>query len=92
MEYNKNELILIEQCGNCQLSLDEIAMILEKDPNEIKQEFENRSSSLFRRYNKGRFLAELKVRQSIYSMATQGSVQAQVLWLKMRDDLKIGEA
>jgi len=86
------ELDDIEECGKCHFKAEEIAILLEMDVGFIRKELEDENSPVFKRFNKGRYMVERNVRQSIISMAEQGSTQAQTLFLKLRDELKSSEA
>jgi hypothetical protein len=89
---SEEELMLIEKCGRCLMTAEQVAVIMQKPLKEINQMLNTTGHIAQQRYNKGRYIAELEVRESIISMATQGSSQAQELWLKLRNELEISKA
>lgn len=91
-EFTKEELLLIEECGACQLVPADMAIVLEINADLLSRELGNPESALYKRFNKGRLVAEMQVRKSIFSMASQGATQAQSLYIQLMEELKIAQA
>lgn len=85
-------LSMLEELGKCQMPLEKVALILEMSNDDIQQLMNNKTTDAYKRYTKGKLLSEFEVRKSIYNLAIQNSSQAQELWLKLRDELKLIEA
>lgn len=92
MDLTKKQLEEIEAGGKCQFTVENVAVIIEVDPKAFEKLMHDKNSAAYKRYTKGRLQAEFEVRQSIIELANRGSSQAQELFLKLRDELKIEEA
>ena len=82
---NKEQLAMIEQMAGLQFSLDEVALIADV----VKSAFEDNGSKESIAYLKGRLKAQAEVRQSILSMAKQGSSPAHKQFLDMAKESEI---
>lgn len=89
---NTDQLNMLEELGKCQMPIDKVALIMEMSHEDLLMLMSNKTTDAYKRYTKGKLLAEFEVRKSIYNLAVQNSSQAQELWLKLRDELKLIEA
>lgn len=88
----EENLNMLEELGKCQMPLEKVALIVQVPAEELSRLMSDTNSDAYKRYMRGKLLAEFEVRKTIYNLAIQNSSQAQELWLKLRDELKLIEA
>lgn len=91
MKLTANQLDILERLGRCQFRIENCATILECDLSALRKSLRDKNTDAYKRYYKGRLQAEFEVREQIIDLATRNSSQAQDLFLKLRDQLKIDE-
>jgi hypothetical protein len=79
MEFTQEELDKVKEYAGLFLSLDDIAVLLEKDPEAFKEAFQDKNGSLFRAYRFGQAISKANLRRPVIKMASHGSPQAELL-------------
>lgn len=88
----ESKLQTIEDCGRCQFTIEETAMILEVTVKSLREQMNNPQSEAYRHYHKGRLQTIFEVRMSIIDMAKKGSTQAQEMFITLMKNLKMQES
>lgn len=76
----------IARLAELQFTNDEIAIVVEMDPEEFEIEMLNTSGEIYKKVMGGRLKAEADLRQVIIKLSKQGSSPAQALLLKLIKD------
>lgn len=79
MNLTQEELNLIQEYAGLFLTLEDIAILLEKDPVPFRAEFQNKNSPLHKAYRKGQVTRKRDLRRPVIKMAEHGSPQAEIL-------------
>lgn len=82
MSCEEDELKMIEELAGLFFKTEEIAIVLEKDPEQFSCEIKLGESEASRIFTKGWMESERKIRQSIFDSAVNGSNPAQVIMLE----------
>jgi len=69
----------IERYGSTRLTIEQISIILEVDEKKLQKEFDKKGD-LYRAYQKGYLMTEIKIREQIILLAESGSTPAQNLY------------
>jgi len=85
MNLTADQIKEVEELAELFFTPSEIALIIEVDPADFCKEFLY-PGKILTAYNKGRLLAEAKIRKSIKELAENGSAPAQQLLLKIRQE------
>jgi hypothetical protein len=89
---SEEQLQQLEDLGAAFTSIEDAAIILQVDPGELGMQIFDKHTPQHQAYHRGRLLSEFETRQSIVSMAKQGSSPAQVMAMKLIKDLKMDDA
>lgn len=81
----EEQLNMIEQMAGLGFPIAEIAEAIEVDPDSLATEFLTKESISRKRYRKGYLLAQVKLRQRIFTDAGHGSSPAQTLAKNIMD-------
>ena len=73
------------------MSLDDIAVLINQDPEEIKTAFQDKSGEFYRAYRSGQVNAKLTLRRPVIKMAGLGSPQAEILADKYLNEQLLSE-
>lgn len=79
MEFTTDELDKVKEYAGLFLTVDDIAVLLEKDVDEFRDEFRNKKSSLFLAYRYGQVASKRDLRRPVIKLAGHGSPQAELL-------------
>lgn len=91
MNITEEQLATLEELGKCQFNAEQCAIIIEVKPEELKRELQTKTSAAFQAFNRGRLKAEFEIRKAIYDHASRNSSEAQKLYMKLCEQLKIEE-
>jgi len=72
-------------------NLQEIALILELDFQELQEAITDPDSDLFKAFKKGRLEREAEIRGSIFNLAKNGSSPAQLSAIKLIENAKMDD-
>ncbi len=89
---SEDQLEHLEELGAAFTSVEDAAVILQVDENELRVQLADSKSPAHQHYHRGRLKSEFETRQSIVNMAKQGSSPAQVMAMKLIKDLKMNDA
>lgn len=79
MELNAEELEKVKEYAGLFLSLEDIAILLEKDLESFRAAFRNKQSELYKAYRLGQVTSKANLRRPVIKMASHGSPQAELL-------------
>ena len=88
----EQQLAMIEECGKCQFDYEQTATIAAIDKDVFIKEVTDASTQCYLFYTRGKLKAEFEVRKSIYTLAIQGSSQAQLLYQELVKKHKMSQA
>ena len=91
MLYTKEELEMIEEYAENLLSINEIAILINKDPDELRQDIHHRDLPVSKAYNLGKMKTILELRKQEIQLAKLGSTVAIELTDKHILEQKINE-
>ena len=81
----------IETYASLMFTKEEIAVILEVDPAELKTLLQDRESHTFKAFQRGRLRREAEVRKGIFDLAQNGSSPAQAFAMKIIENAKLDD-
>ena len=81
----------LENYASLMFTRDEIAIILEVDPMQLKKVLKNGDSAAFRAFQRGRLKREAEVRKGIFDLALNGSSPAQAFAIKIIENAKMDD-
>jgi len=84
MILDSEQLDLIEDYSSNFMSWKQIAVLLDLNEEEFRDELLDRSSGAYKRYTKGKTLTTYAIAKSIVKLAKLGSPQAEIL---VREDI-----
>jgi hypothetical protein len=87
-----DELVQLEEHASLMFSIREIALILGFHEAVLRSLVSDEKRPEYVHFNRGRLLAEAKIRKSIYDLANNGSSPAQTQFLELIDDAKLDDA
>lgn len=73
MNYSENELEQVEQLASIYLRITDIAAILEKPTEKLREDIANSETEVSRRYRKGKASSKVKLYQQEMMLAQVGS-------------------
>lgn len=76
-ELTPEQLQQVEDFASLFYSLRDIAIILEVDEAELKLQYQDKTSQVYKRYHKGFLISDCEIRKSEISLAKRGSTPAQ---------------
>ena len=78
----------LSQCGAVGFTFEEVSLLFNLDPSEVRRQFSSKSGDIYMAYIRGRLQAELLLRQKLFSSACNGSnpAQSQMLQLYQQAD------
>jgi len=85
------ELKSLEEFSALMFTVEEIALILELDYQELSDAVRDHDSELFKAFKKGRLEREAQVRTSIFTLAANGSSPAQLSAIKLIENAKMDD-
>jgi len=91
MQQNESCISDIETYASLMFTKEEIAVILEVDPAELKILLLDRESPSFRAFQRGRLKREAEVRKGIFDLAQNGSSPAQAFAMKIIENAKLDD-
>jgi len=91
MQQNESFISDIETYASLMFTKEEIAVILEVDPSELKILLQDRESPSFRAFQRGRLKREAEVRKGIFDLAQNGSSPAQAFAMKIIENAKLDD-
>lgn len=81
----------LEEFASLMFSLEEISLIIETDLNELRELVHDPRSDAYKTFRKGRLQREAEVRNSIFTLAKNGSSPAQLSALKLIENAKMDD-
>ncbi|MCX6303356.1 MAG: hypothetical protein NT040_00155 [Bacteroidetes bacterium] len=91
MQQNESFISDIETYASLMFTKEEIAVILEVDPVELKGLLQERESPAFKAFQRGRLKREAEVRKGIFDLAQNGSSPAQAFAMKIIENAKLDD-
>ena len=91
MQQNETFISDIETYASLMFTKEEIAVILEVDPAELKALLQERESPAFKAFQRGRLKREAEVRKGIFDLAQNGSSPAQAFAMKIIENAKLDD-
>ena len=91
IEQNESFITEVETYASLMFTKEEIAVILEVDPAELKVLFQERESPAFKAFQRGRLKREAEVRKGIFDLAQNGSSPAQAFAMKIIENAKMDD-
>ncbi len=91
MDQNEAFISEIETYSSLMFTKEEIAVILEVDPAELKTLLQERESPAFKAFQRGRLKREAEVRKGIFDLAQNGSSPAQAFAMKIIENAKMDD-
>ena len=91
MQQNESFISDIETYASLMFTKEEIAVILEVDPAELKALLKERESLAFKAFQRGRLKREAEVRKGIFDLAQNGSSPAQAFAMKIIENAKMDD-
>jgi len=93
MDWTEEQLELATRCGATMMLPNDVCTIF-NDVNEdtMLNEMLNKESEFHKHYHKGRLMQEMKVRESIFEQANNGSSPAQNLSMELINKLRLNTA
>lgn len=89
---NEEQLEQLKEFGAAFTNLADAAMILEVDEFELRMAVSKTKTPEHQAYHGGRLQSEFETRQAIVKQATAGSSPAQVLAMKLINELNMNDA
>ena len=91
MEMTETFISDLENYSSLMFSREEIAIILEVDPLELKTVLKDSESAASRAFQRGRLKREAEVRKGIFDLALNGSSPAQAFAMKIIENAKMDD-
>ncbi|MFZ4413886.1 MAG: hypothetical protein ACOYOV_12450 [Bacteroidales bacterium] len=88
MSYEENELKMIEELAGLFFKAEDIAVVLEIDPQEFSCEIKLGESEAAKVFARGWLNSERELRKSVYESAINGSNPAQLIMLEFNKNNK----
>ena len=88
---NSEELELIEEYAGKLMTVEEIAILLDKDYGELTEQISDKKSEQYNAYKKGKTKRKLTIMSNIIKYAEAGSPQAELLFGKYSEIQELGE-
>lgn len=91
MKFTTEELDLVMEYSGLFMNLEDIASLLDKDLDQLRDEFQNKKGEFYKAYRKGQAISKLNLRKPVIKLASYGSPQAEMLADKYILDQKLEE-
>jgi hypothetical protein len=91
MEMTDAFIAELENYASLMFTREEIAIILEVDPGELKTILKDCESTVSRAFQRGRLKREAEVRKGIFDLALNGSSPAQAFAMKIIENAKMDD-
>lgn len=91
MEMTEEFINELENYASLMFNREEIAIILEVDPVELKTVLKDYGSVASRAFQRGRLKREAEVRKGIFDLALNGSSPAQAFAMKIIENAKMDD-
>ena len=91
IDQNESFITEVETYASLMFTKEEIAVILEVDPSELKVLLKDQDNPVFRAFQRGRLKREAEVRKGIFDLAQNGSSPAQTFAMKLIDNAKAND-
>lgn len=88
IDLNESFITEVETYASLMFTKEEIAVILEVDPAELKTILEDQDNPIFKAFQRGRLKREAEVRKGIFDLAQNGSSPAQTFAMKLIENAK----
>jgi hypothetical protein len=89
MDQSESFINELETYSSLMFTREEIAVILEVDPADLKSMLQDRESPVFKAFQRGRLKREAEVRKGIFDLAQNGSSPAQAFAMKIIENAKL---
>jgi len=91
MEMTEAFILELENYASLMFTREEIAIILEVDPAELKVVLKDSDNPASRAFQRGRLKREAEVRKGIFDLALNGSSPAQTFAMKIIENAKLDD-
>lgn len=79
MQFSVEDIEKLKEYAGLFLTLEEIAVLMDKDLEEFRADFRNKQSELYKAYRLGQVTSKANLRRPVIKMASHGSPQAELL-------------
>ncbi len=91
IDQNESFITEVETYASLMFTKEEIAVILEVDPSELKVLLKDQDNPVFKAFQRGRLKREAEVRKGIFDLAQNGSSPAQTFAMKLIENAKAND-
>jgi hypothetical protein len=91
IDQNESFITEVETYASLMFTKEEIAVILEVDPSELKVLLKDQDNTVFKAFQRGRLKREAEVRKGIFDLAQNGSSPAQAFAMKIIENAKMDD-
>ena len=91
IDQNESFITEVETYASLMFSKEEIAVIMEVEPIELKALLQDQVNPVFRAFQRGRLKREAEVRKGIFDLAQNGSSPAQAFAMKIIENAKLDD-
>ncbi len=91
IDQNESFITEVETYASLMFTKEEIAVILEVDPLELKVLLKDQDNPVFKAFQRGRLKREAEVRKGIFDLAQNGSSPAQAFAMKIIENAKMDD-
>ena len=91
IDQNESFITEVETYASLMFTKEEIAVILEVDPSELKVLLKDRDNPVCKAFQRGRLKREAEVRKGIFDLAQNGSSPAQAFAMKIIENAKLDD-
>ena len=91
IDQNESFITEVETYASLMFTKEEIAVILEVDPSELKILLKDQDNPVFKAFQRGRLKREAEVRKGIFDLAHNGSSPAQAFAMKIIENAKMDD-
>ena len=91
IDQNESFITEVETYASLMFTKEEIAVILEVGPSELKVLLKDQDNPVFKAFQRGRLKREAEVRKGIFDLAQNGSSPAQAFAMKIIENAKMDD-
>ena len=91
IDQNESFITEVETYASLMFTKQEIAVILEVDPAELKVLLQDQDTRVFKAFQRGRLKREAEVRKGIFDLAQNGSSPAHAFAMKIIENAKMDD-
>lgn len=73
MDYRDEQLEKVEQLASIYMTITDIALIIEVEPEQLRADIANETSEVSRRYRRGKAISKVQLRDQEMKLAKMGS-------------------